>query len=76
MKRTIICKSCAGKMNPQRYPGEWIKKIDGRARHLLYCDICNRVVKQNDPCSAVSYGLNSQPYHEWESYYLKISKEF
>ena len=78
MKREIVCPKCRKNLrelfptnNP--YPGEYVKFVDGTARHDFVCDSCGKPINYNGKCTAFScwaeYG--GIPYMEWEDEYLR-----
>lgn len=71
MKRQIICKECFIRYPLKQYDGEWFKRVNGKLNILdAHCDICYKIIKENEECCAESMGVNGQPYYEWENEYI------
>jgi hypothetical protein len=70
MKREIVCQKC-GAEPLGVYPGEWNHKEKGQALRDFICDLCGLGIPRGCLCVAVSMGLDRQPWHPWESEYIK-----
>jgi hypothetical protein len=55
----------------KKYAGEWNKKVNGKAKREMFCDICNKPIEKGQPCCAESMGLDSTPYYEWENEFIE-----
>lgn len=82
MKRQIICKSCQYKTkkrfpsdNP--YPGEYLKFVEGTAKHPMICDDCGTPIIREEECCAFTIWADHgrQPYYEWEGEYLNLKED-
>ena len=76
MKREILCPECGMRTrglfasdNP--YPGEHVRFVAGNARTFFNCDTCNKDIKENAPCVAVSmWHEDRNPYFAWEHNFI------
>lgn len=76
MKRQIICRKCQLEHPMQEYTGEWGKRVLGISKRNLVCDLCGKNLPVGTPCTAESFGLNTQPYYQWEIDYLNIESPY
>jgi hypothetical protein len=76
MKRQILCPECAKRTralfptdNP--YPGEHVRFVVGNAKMVFVCDTCNKELRKNAPCVAVSmWHEDRNPWYAWEQDYI------
>lgn len=75
MKREIVCPQCreGWSMMIGKYPGEYIKIVDGKLLKPCCCDDCNDDLPVDEKASAVSLYTSERPYSAWEHEYLLIS---
>jgi hypothetical protein len=55
-----------------KYDGEWGKRVLGISKFNLICDICGIELSKGSPCTAESFGVDSQSCIPWETGLLKI----
>ena len=80
-KRELLCGTCAPGArlqfpNPEPYPGEHVKFVDGAAVDKFICDGCGALIAKGDAttCLSIWADYGGQPYAPWENHYIDETK--
>lgn len=85
MKREILCRSCCSEFilsigavgsgpsfaSATKYPGEFVRVIEGRSMSTFVCDLCGVGLNVGEAAAALSIYTERTPYSEWESTFIK-----